>query len=103
MSRPSIADALGHGRDSDGELERDEIVPRRESPGTDGTATAAVTVTVISQRRANAVCALILMLYVCLEHWVDCESCLWRDLESSCSLPSLISFLLKILRRGQRQ
>jgi hypothetical protein len=42
MSRPNIADALGHGRDSDGELERDEIVPRRESPGTDGTATATV-------------------------------------------------------------
>jgi hypothetical protein len=42
MSRPNIADALGHGRDSDGELERDEIVPRRESPGTDGTAIATV-------------------------------------------------------------
>lgn len=40
MSRPSISDALGHGRDSDGELEVEEIVPRRGSPGTDGTVTA---------------------------------------------------------------
>jgi hypothetical protein len=53
MSRPSISDALGHGRDSDGELEVEEIVPRRGSPGTDGTVTALLlycycTVTVLS-------------------------------------------------------